>query len=121
VPSINTPVPTPVLTTDSTTSTDGKGAINRSEALQTNITAVVARVLPPGNLVVEGRQEIRVNFEVRELVVAGIVRPKDIQSDNAIDSSKIAQARIVYGGRGQITDIQQTSYGQQLSQVLLTF
>jgi len=121
LPIMNTPLPTRILTTDSSSSADGKGSINRSEALQTNVAAVVTQVLPNGNLVVEGRQEIRVNFEVRELIVAGIVRPEDIQSDNTIDSSKIAQARIAYGGRGQISDIQQDPWGQQLSQVLLPF
>ena len=114
-------LPGRILTTDSIASTDGKGSVNRQEALQTSVAAVVTQVLPNGNLVVEGKQEIRVNFEIRELIVAGIVRPEDIQSDNTIDSSKIAQARIAYGGRGQITDVQQPRYGQQVMDVLLPF
>ena len=114
-------LPGRLLTTDSNMSNDGKGSINRQEALQTNVAAVVTQVLPNGNLVVEGKQEIRVNFEMRELVVAGIVRPEDIQSDNTIDSSKIAEARIAYGGKGQITDIQQPRYGHQLMDVVLPF
>jgi flagellar L-ring protein precursor FlgH len=118
---MNTPVPTPVFTSDSTTSTDGKGSVNRSEALSTNVAAVVTQVLPNGNLVIEGKQEIRVNFEMRELVVAGVVRPEDIESDNTIDSTKIAQARIAYGGHGQLTDMQQPRYGQQVMDVILPF
>ena len=114
-------LPGRILTADSTTSSDGKGSVNRQEALQTTVAAVVTQVLPNGNLVVEGKQEIRVNFEIRELIVAGIVRPEDIQSDNTIDSTKIAQARIAYGGRGQITDVQQPRYGQQVMDVLLPF
>ena len=114
-------MPGKILTTDSTSSTDNKGSVNRQEALLTNVAAVVTQVLPNGNLVVEGKQEVRVNFEIRELIVAGIVRPEDIESDNTIDSTKIAQARIAYGGRGQITDIQQPRYGQQVMDVLLPF
>jgi flagellar L-ring protein precursor FlgH len=114
-------MPGKILTADSTASSDGKGSVNRQEALLTNVAAVVTQLLPNGNLVVEGKQEVRVNFEIRELIVAGIVRPEDIESDNTIDSTKIAQARIAYGGRGQITDVQQPRYGQQVMDVLLPF
>jgi flagellar L-ring protein precursor FlgH len=114
-------LPGKLLTADSTSSTDNKGSVNRQEALLTNVAAVVTQVLPNGNLVIEGKQEVRVNFEIRELIVAGIVRPEDIESDNTIDSNKIAQARIAYGGRGQITDVQQPRYGQQVLDVLLPF
>src|SRR5256886_651150 len=100
-------LPGRILTADSTASSDGKGSVDRKEALLTNVATVVTQVLPNGNLVIEGRQEVRLNFEVRELIVAGIVRPEDIESDNTIDSTKIAQARIAYGGRGQISDVQQ--------------
>jgi flagellar L-ring protein precursor FlgH len=117
----STALPGRLLTADSTSSSDGKGTIQRQETLVTNIAAVVTQLLPNGNLVVEGKQEVRVNFEMRELIVAGIVRPEDIQSDNTIDSSKIAQARIAYGGHGQITDVQQPRYGQQVMDVLLPF
>ena len=116
-----TALPGRLLTADGTSSSDGKGSIQRQESLTTNIAAVVTQLLPNGNMVVEGKQEVRVNFEIRELIVAGIVRPEDIQSDNTIDSSKIAQARIAYGGHGQITDIQQQRYGQQVMDVLLPF
>jgi len=121
VPIMNTPVPTRIFTSDSNTTMDGKGSVDRSENIVTNVAGVVTQVLPNGNLVIEGKQEIRVNFEVREMIVAGIVRPEDIESDNTIDSTKIAQARIAYGGRGQITEMQQNRYGEQIFSVLLPF
>ena len=121
VPILNTGVPTRIFTADSTASSEGKGSIDRKDEITTNVAGVVTQVLPNGNLVLEGKQEVRVNFEVRELIVAGIVRPEDIESDNTIDSTKIAQARIAYGGRGQITDVQQPRYGQQVLDILLPF
>jgi flagellar L-ring protein precursor FlgH len=121
LPILGVPVPGRIFTGDSVSSSDGKGSVDRKEELSTNVAAVVTQVLPNGNLVVEGKQEVRVNFEIRELIVAGIVRPEDIQSDNTIDSTKIAEARIAYGGRGQITDVQQPRYGQQWLDVLLPF
>jgi len=121
VPILNTGVPTRIFTADSTASSEGKGSIDRKDEITTNVAGVVTQVLPNGNLVIEGKQEVRVNFEVRELIVAGIVRPEDIESDNTIDSTKIAQARIAYGGRGQITDVQQPRYGQQVLDILLPF
>jgi flagellar L-ring protein FlgH len=110
-----------LINLDSNSSSQGAGSVRRSEQLVTNVAAVVTQVLPNGNLVIEGKQEIRVNFEIRELIVAGVVRPEDIEADNTIDSSKIAQARIAYGGRGQITDVQQPRYGQQVMDIVLPF
>ncbi|MGE0564156.1 MAG: flagellar basal body L-ring protein FlgH [Pseudolabrys sp.] len=121
LPVLNKTLPVKLFDAESTASSEGKGSVNRQEALTTNVAAVVTQVLPNGNLVVEGKQEIRVNFEVRELIVAGVVRPEDIESDNTIESTKIAQARIAYGGRGQITDVQQPRYGQQVMDILLPF
>ena len=110
-----------LVSTKTNNSAEGVGSVNRSETLQTNVAAVVTQVLPNGNMVIEGRQEVRVNFELRELIVAGIVRPEDIASDNTIESAKIAEARIAYGGRGQITDVQQPRYGTQFLDVVMPF
>jgi flagellar L-ring protein FlgH len=99
----------------------GRGTVSRDEEIRLSVAAVVTQVLPNGNMVIRGRQEIRVNFEVRELVLAGVVRPQDITSENTIAHEKIAELRVAYGGRGQITDVQQPRYGQQALDILLPF
>lgn len=113
--------PAKLVGADSSSSSDGTGSVGRSEAIVTTVAAVVTQVLPNGNLVIQGRQEVRVNFELREMLIAGVVRPEDISSANTIKHTQIAEARISYGGRGQITDVQQPRYGQQIMDVLLPF
>lgn len=102
-------------------SNDGKGNTTRSETISMTMAAIVTAVLPNGNLVIKGRQESRVNFELRELLVSGIVRPQDVARDNSIRHTQIAEARISYGGKGQLTDAQQARWGQQLLDVLSPF
>lgn len=105
----------------STSEANGTGSIDRSEKIQMSVAAVVTRVLPDGNLLVSGSQEIRVNFEMRQVYVAGIVRPRDISKDNTISYEKIAEARISYGGRGRLMEVQQPALGQQLYDILKPF
>ena len=108
-------------TINSGTSTKGDGSITRSESIELLIAAVVTDVLPNGNMVISGSQEVRVNFEVRVLTVAGVVRPRDISTDNSVSYDKIAEARISYGGRGRITEVQQPGWGHQLFDWLSPF
>jgi flagellar L-ring protein FlgH len=98
----------------SSSTAQGQGSIDRSEKIQLSVGAVVTDVLPNGNLIVSGSQEVRVNFELRVLNIAGIVRPRDISKDNTIAYNKIAEARISYGGRGRIMEVQQPGWGQQI-------
>lgn len=100
---------------------DGKATMNREEQVNMQVAALVTQVLPNGNLVVQGHQELRVNYEVREMQLMGVIRPQDISSTNTVDYSKLAEARISYGGRGQLIDVQQPRYGQQLFDILQPF
>ncbi len=102
-------------------STQGQGTIDRSEQIQVSVAAVVTRVLPNGNLVIAGSQEVRVNYELRQLTVAGIVRPSDISRNNSIAYDHIAEARISYGGRGRESDFQQPAWGQQIYDTVRPF
>ena len=103
------------------TKTKGKGSIARSENIRLSIAAVVVRVLPNGNLVITGSQEVRVNHELRVLKIAGVVRPEDVSGDNVIGYDKIAEARISYGGRGRVSDVQKPGWGQQLLDTVSPF
>jgi flagellar L-ring protein precursor FlgH len=114
-------LPGSIITANTDTQSNATGSINRQDQLLTNVAAVVTQVLPNGNMVMEGKQEVRLNSEMRVLVVAGVVRPEDIESDNTIDLAKIAEARVAYGGKGTLSDIQQPPWGQQALNVLLPF
>src|SRR5277367_6674990 len=114
-------LPGRLLSADSNSQSNANGTINRQDQLVTNVAAVVTQMLPNGNMVIEGKQEIRLNSEIRELIVAGVVRPEDIDSDNSIELPKIAEARVAYGGRGELTNIQQERYGQQAVDIILPF
>ena len=107
--------------TNGKTSTKGTGSIDRSEEIDLSIAAVVVRVLPNHNLAIRGSQEVRVNHEVRVLTITGIVRPQDIDGRNMISYEKIAEARVSYGGRGRITEVQQPAWGQQLLDLISPF
>ncbi len=101
--------------------TSGDGEIDRKEEIELNVAAVVTQVLPNGALAIAGRQELRVNFELRELLVTGIIRPQDIEADNTISHEKIAEMRLAYGGRGTLSGLQQPRWGTQLWDMLWPF
>lgn len=113
--------PASLINTNSTGTTDGNGTVRRNEQITLRLAATVTQSLPNGNMVVSGRQEVRVNNELRELSVQGIVRTQDIGSDNTIRHDRLAEARIAYGGRGSLSDIQQPRLGQQLIDILSPF
>ncbi len=111
----------PAVSTNSTSASNGTGKVRRNEKLTLRIAATVVGILENGVLKIQGTQEVRVNNELRELLVTGFVRPEDISRQNEIPYDKIASARISYGGRGQISDVQQPRYGQQILDIVLPF
>lgn len=113
--------PANAISTNSTSSNTGSGSVSRSEKINLVIAAVVTGVLPNGNMMIQGTQEVRTNGEVRQLSVAGIIRPEDITSANTIRHSQIAEARISYGGRGDISRVQRTPAGQALVETFSPF
>jgi flagellar L-ring protein FlgH len=112
---------TPGVAFGSESEFSGGGQVRRNEKLTLRVAATVVEVLPNGHLVIQGDQEVRVNNELRDLQVAGIVRPEDISRYNEIGYDKIAGARIVYGGRGLVSDQQQPRYGQRATDRILPF
>ena len=109
------------VSTNSTSTFSGNGSVARNEKLTLRVAATVVEELPNGVLRIEGQQEVRVNFELRELIVSGFIRPADISRQNEITYDKIAGARISYGGHGQISSAQQPRYGQQVADAILPF
>jgi flagellar L-ring protein precursor FlgH len=110
-----------LVSTSNTGTATGSGVIKRSETVTLRLAGEVTQRLPNGNLVVMARQEIRVNSELRELSVSGVARPEDIASDNTIQHDRLAEARISYGGRGQLTTIQTPRWGEQILEAILPF
>ena len=113
--------PATVMSFGSKHETTGDGEIDRSETISVTFAAVVTQILPNGSLVIVGRQEIRVNAELRELMVTGVVRPSDIDSDNTISHDKIAEMRVAYGGRGTLSQLQQPRWGTQIWDIIFPF
>jgi flagellar L-ring protein precursor FlgH len=113
--------PQALVKADSASSNTGSGSVNRTEDIQLRVAALITQLLPNGNFVLQGSQQVRVNYEMRDLQVTGVIRPEDISQLNEISYDKIAEARISYGGKGTVSDVQQPRLGQQLYDVLFPF
>jgi len=113
--------PSSLVSAGSASTHTGTGTVNRKETVNLTVAALVTQVLPNGNMVIQGHQEVRVNFEVRDLDIAGVIRPEDITATNTIEHIQIAEARVSYAGRGEIQEMQQPRYGQQIVDVILPF
>jgi flagellar L-ring protein precursor FlgH len=113
--------PATLLSASSGNNNTGTGQIQRTEAVTLRLAGIITQVLPNGNLVVAARQQFMVNAELRDLQITGVVRPQDIASDNTVQHDRMAEARIAYGGKGQLTDLQRARWGQQMMDILMPF
>ncbi len=113
--------PSKLVGMDSSSTSSGDGKIERGETISLKIATMIMQVLPNGNLVIQGQQQVRVNHELRDLQLQGVIRPEDILNNNSISYEKIAEARISYGGKGVVSDLQQPRYGQQLYDAVFPF
>ena len=116
-----TVTPSSLVSLSSGNNNAGTGQIQRNEAVTLRLAGVVTQVLPNGNLAVAARQEFMVNGELRELRITGVIRPQDIASDNTVLHDRMAEARIAYGGRGTLTELQKARWGQQMLDILMPF
>ncbi|MEE2999602.1 MAG: flagellar basal body L-ring protein FlgH [Pseudomonadota bacterium] len=113
--------PTNTVSLGTQHSTEGNGNIGRKEAIEVTLAGIITQILPNGNMVIFARQELMVNFEMREVMVTGVVRPEDIDYTNKIEHDKIAEMRVAYGGRGTLSDLQQPRIGTQVIDILFPF
>jgi flagellar L-ring protein precursor FlgH len=113
--------PATLVSASSGNNNTGTGQVQRTEAVTLRLAGIITQVLPNGNLVVAARQEFMVNSELRDLRITGVVRPQDIASDNTVLHDRMAEARIAYGGKGQLTDLQRARWGQQMIDILMPF
>lgn len=121
LPQMETIDPTNTVSLGTQHSTEGNGNIGRKEAIEVTLAGIITQILPNGNLVIFARQELMVNFEMREVMVTGVVRPEDIDYTNKIEHDKIAEMRVAYGGRGTLSDLQQPRIGTQVIDILFPF
>ena len=117
----NTTAADPLVDITGSTQSKSTGTVDRRETIKTQVAALVTQVLPNGNLAIDGSQEILINQEIREISVKGVIRPQDINTDNTIDSSQVAEARVVYSGRGQLTDVEKPRWGHQVIEAIAPF
>lgn len=106
------------LTLGSSNESKGNGSIERTHSARTTLACLVTEVLPNGNLVIEGTRDVRTSDEILQLMLVGVIRPQDVNSDNQIQSSLIANAEISVKGRGVISKTQRPGLITQILQTM---